>query len=94
MSSKQSSKTKTAATSKRGASSSKTAPKAPQPQSVERFWGEAICVIGFTSATEEAFGAKLLEKVIAEMNKLGIGFVYQDERCVVNLTARILAIRT
>jgi len=95
MSSKQPSKSeKTSSASKTKASSSKAAQKTPQPQSVQRFWGEAICVIGFPRATEEALGPKLLQEVLAEMNKIGINFVFQDDRHVVNLTTGILAIKT
>jgi hypothetical protein len=94
MPSKRDSKSKTpAASSKPQASSSKATRKAPQPQPIQRFWGDVICVVGFPRATEEALGPKLLEEVIAEMNKTGIRFVFQDEHYVVNLTTQVLAIR-
>ena len=79
--------------SKPKASSSKATRKAPLPQSIQRFWGDVICVVGFPRATEEALGPKLLEEVIADLNKTGIRFVYQDEKCVVNLITQVLAIK-
>lgn len=90
----QASKTKSAsATSKPKARSSKAARATPQPQSIQRFWGDVFCVVGFPRATEEALGSQLLQEVIAEMNKTCIRFVYQDERCVVNLTTQVVAIK-
>lgn len=95
MPSKQASKSKTSATaSTPNARSSKSARKAPQPESIQRFSGEVICVVGFPRLTEEALGPKLLEEVISEMNKTGIRFVFQNEHCVVNLSTQVLAVRT
>jgi hypothetical protein len=91
---KQAPKSKTpTATSKARSSSSNAARKTPQPESVQRFSGEVICVVGFPRTTEEALGPDLLEKVIAELNKTGIRFVYQDESCVVNLITQLLAFK-
>lgn len=94
MPSKQASKSKTAAAgAKPKASSSKAARTAPHSESIHRFSGDVICVIGFPRLTEETLGPKLLEEVMAEMNKTGIRFVFQNEHCVVNLSTQVLAVR-
>lgn len=94
MPSKQGPKSKTPSTPpKAKAGSSRGTRQAPRPQSIERFWGEVICVIGFPRVTAAALGPELLDEVVAEMNKTGIRFVFQDERCVVNLTTQVLAVK-
>ena len=92
MPSKQSPQSKTpSGAAKPKTRSAKAARTTPQPQAIQRFWGDVICVVGFPRLTEEALGPELLEEVIAEMNKTGIRFVFQNERCVVNLTTQLIA---
>lgn len=94
MSRKQTSSAKTTANpTKPRTRSAKTARPTPQPETVQRYEGEAICAIGFPKATEEALGPELMKSVVEDLNKMGLLIVFQDERCVINLTTYILATR-
>lgn len=60
-----------------------------QPESIQRFTSEVICVVAFTQLTEQALGPELINEVLTELNNMGVLFVFQNERAVVNLTTRI-----
>lgn len=89
---------KKAPSAKKPATASKTRPRprksaqpAPQPETVQRYRGNFICVIGFPQATKEAFGPDLIKQVTDELNKLDLHLVLQDEQHVVNLSTQIFA---
>lgn len=76
------------------AATSNTKRKSPPPESIQRFWGDVICAVAFPHATEETLGPELLEEVMAEMNKMGLRFVFQDEHCVVNLETQLVVFKS
>jgi hypothetical protein len=83
------SKTTRTETRKTGPKSTPSRTQLTQPESVQRFCSEVICVVAFTQLTEQALGPELMNEVLIEINNMGVLFVFQNERAVVNLTTRI-----
>lgn len=93
---------KTKSSSTRSARNSKATPSAARPASdvkalpsapetVLRYSGQVVCVIGLPAAVTQHLGAQLTQAILKELNETGLSICWQDDQAVVNLSTHIYA---
>ena len=66
-------------------------PPTSEPETVLRYSGDVFCVICLPKGVAEHLGPELTEKVLKNLNEIGLRICMQDAKAVVNLRAPIFA---